>query len=127
MPVGLDTGFFYALRAGDAEAVRVWDEEAELVVSVLTLFELRRAHLRQNRDDLLRDVRRAVTVVPVTAPVAVRAARLAAETGMSAVGALILASLLHAGCDRIYTLDTDFERYRSGRVRIVRLGGRGGP
>jgi len=44
--IGLDTGFFVELMNGNEEAVKLWkaclDDEVELVVSSLTLFEIAR-------------------------------------------------------------------------------------
>ena len=44
--IGVDTGFFYALRDDDKTATRLLLEKG-LVISILTVFELRRAALKE--------------------------------------------------------------------------------
>jgi predicted nucleic acid-binding protein len=43
--VGADTGFFYSLKEGDQTAQAVF-QDCDIVVSILTVFELRRAALK---------------------------------------------------------------------------------
>jgi hypothetical protein len=43
------------------------------------------------------------------------------SSGIPAMDALILASLVSAGCAVVYTRDPDLERFRSRRVRIINL------
>jgi predicted nucleic acid-binding protein len=91
---------------------------------VLVLFEIRRHALRKavpHGTELLKSIRRACTIVPVTGPTALRAARMSYGTGIPAMDALILASLISAGCTVVYTRDPDLERFRSRRVRIINL------
>lgn len=49
--IGLDTGFFIELMNGEEEAANLWksrlDDEVELVVSSLTLFEIERLGLKR--------------------------------------------------------------------------------
>jgi len=122
--VGLDTGFFFSLRERHPQALRVWEDETELVTSVIVLFEIQRQVLRTawpRGAEFLRSIQRACTVVPVTTQTALRAARISYGTRIPAVDALILASLLLAGCTVIYTRDPDLERFQSRGVRIVNL------
>ncbi|MFH1115139.1 MAG: hypothetical protein V1792_14605 [Pseudomonadota bacterium] len=53
--IGLDTGFFIELMNGNEEAANLWksrlDDEVELVVSSLTLFEIERLGLKGKLKD----------------------------------------------------------------------------
>jgi len=123
MLAGVDTGFFYLLKNGDRRALRIWNE-SRVATSVLVVFELQRAVLKgkfKGWDAFLDRLRKAVDIVPVTVEIAVKAAEISHGTGIPAVDSLILASLLSAGCKIIYTLDSDFERYRKRGIRIVNL------
>lgn len=120
--VGADTGFFFSLREGHPEALRVFEEE-DVAVSVLTRFELRRLALRRGipwaaLEPLLS---RSVHVVELTADIADEAAALSHGTGLPALDALILASLVAVGCRTVYTRDEHFLRLGRKDVAVVRL------
>jgi len=120
--IGADTGFFFALRDGDPVALRIFEEE-DVVVSVLTRFELKRLALRRGIawDDLGGWLARSVTVLELTEEAADEAAALSHGTGLPAVDALILASLVVAGCRTIYTRDEHFLRFSRQGIDIIRL------
>ena len=96
---------------------------SDIAVSVITRFELRRLALRRGLDwdDLWTPLARSATILDVTGHVADEAARISSGTGLPALDALILASLLAAGCRTIYTKDEHFLRFTRKDVEIVRL------
>jgi len=120
--IGVDTGFFFALREGNPLAHQVL-VASDIAVSVITRFELRRLALRRGLDwdDLWTPLARSATILDVTGHVADEAARISSGTGLPALDALILASLLAAGCRTIYTKDEHFLRFTRKDVEIVRL------
>jgi predicted nucleic acid-binding protein len=120
--IGVDTGFFFALREGDPVASKVFEEE-DVCISVLTRFELRRLALRRGIawDDLGAWLARSVTALDLSGPAADEAAAISHGTGMPAIDALILASLLAAGCRVIYTRDEHMWRLGRKDVEIIRL------
>lgn len=125
----LDTGFFFALLTGpNAQVEKAWGQigrgDARGVVSAVTGFELYRHRLRgilpqSPVEQLLQDLPRVCTVVPVSNfEQADRVARLSHGNGLSMADAFILEAALRHGAGRLYTSDTDFERYE-GDVRII--------
>ena len=123
MRIGLDTGFFYALQEGHPEAERLW-AEGDLCTSAVVLYELHKKCLKgefASNPELLGDIRESVDVEPVTTDVALRASHLAHGLGIPGLDALILASLLEAGCREIYTLDEHFLAYKKKGVKIIHL------
>jgi predicted nucleic acid-binding protein len=120
--IGADTGFFFALREGDPVALRLFEEE-DVYVSVLTRFELRRLAFRRGIawDDLGVWLTRSVILIDLTDKAADEAAALSHGTGMPAIDALILASLLAAGCRTIYTRDEHLLRFNRKDAEIIRL------
>ena len=50
-----------------------------------------------------------------------KAAALSVGVGLSSLDALILASLLEEGVEKIYTTDRDFETYNKKGVEIINL------
>ncbi|MBM3298214.1 MAG: PIN domain-containing protein [Candidatus Aminicenantes bacterium] len=120
--IGVDTGFFFALRESHPLAAKVFQEE-DLAVSVLTQFELRRISLRQGIPwkDIGGPLTRSATVLDITAEAADAAARIAQGTGMPALDALILASLAAAGCRKVCTRDAHFAKYRGKDIEIILL------
>lgn len=120
MKTGVDTGFFYALQDGQPEAERVW-REGVLLTSAVVLYEIQKKMLKNEFagwPEMLADIRSAVEVLPVTAETALRAGHLAHGLGMPGLDALILAGLLEAGCQEIYTMDSHFLAYRKKGVEI---------
>ena len=120
--IGVDTGFFFALHEGDPVAIRVFEEE-DIAASVLTRFELRRLSFRKGIrwSDLGPLFSRSVTVLELTGEIADEAAGISHGTGMPALDALILTSLVAAGCRTIYTRDEHFLRFSGQDVKIIRL------
>jgi predicted nucleic acid-binding protein len=120
--IGADTGFFFALREGDPVALGIFERE-DIAVSVLTRFELKRLSHRKGIPwaDLGSLLTRATTVLDLTADAADEAASISHGTGMPAVDALILSSLLAAGCRTIYTRDDHLLRFSRKDVEIIRL------
>jgi predicted nucleic acid-binding protein len=120
--IGVDTGFFFALREGDPVAQRIFEAE-DIAVSVLTRFELKRLALRKGIawPDLGGPLDRSVAMLDVTAERAEEAASISHGTGIPAIDALILASLLAAGCRTIYTRDEHFLRFSRPGITVIRL------
>ncbi len=120
--IGVDTGFFFALSEGHATATKVF-RDSEIAVSVLTRFELLRISLRRGLPwtEIAGPFAQSTALLEVTGETADEAARISFETGIPAIDALILASLVLAGCRTIYTLDEHFTRYARKGVEIVLL------
>lgn len=120
--IGVDTGFFFALREGDPGALALFERE-EIVVSVLTRFELKRLAHRRGLPwtELGLLFGRSTTELYLTAEAAEEAASISHATGMPALDALILAGLLAAGCRTIYTRDEHLLRFGRKDVDIVRI------
>jgi len=126
--IGLDTGFFIELMNGNDEAIRLWksclDEEVELVVSSLTLFEIERLGLKGRlRDaDAILDAIHSVTLVAwLDRDMLSVAARLSHGLGIPAMDSLILVCLISNNCTEIYTTDAHLEAYQNNRVRVINL------
>jgi predicted nucleic acid-binding protein len=120
--IGADTGFFFALREGDPIAVGLFERE-EIAVSVLTRFELKRLAHRKGIPwpDIGVLLARSTTAIDLTGDAAEEAASISHGTGMPALDALILSSLLAAGCRTIYTRDEHLLRFSRKDVEIIRL------
>ena len=131
--VGFDSGFFFRLLAADPRAASAWAPvatgDAPAAVSCLTLYELDRVALRGALDRaaadlLLAELPALCRVVWLDASAGPdllrRAARLSHGVGLAMADALILASLLDAGAESVYTTDHDFERY-DGPANVIIL------
>ena len=126
--IGIDTGFFFALQYGNEKAIEVW-KSGHLAVPVLVIYELQKHLLKRESKkwkELVREIKRATLVVPLVEEIAERAAHISHDTGIPAMDALILASLLHVGCKTIYTTDRHFEMYSKKGIKIVNLRRAGG-
>lgn len=124
MLTGVDTGFFFALGKEDPVAMSIWDNR-EIVTSVIVLYELQKKLLQRKFEDwrtILEDIKKAVSVIPITTDIALKAGHIAHTTGMPGLDVLILSSLLEAGCKEVYTTDAHFELYHGKGVRIINLG-----
>ena len=123
MLVGIDTGFFYALEEKKAEALQIWEKE-QLIVSVITVYELEKSFLKGAFPYWLRFSERleeACTIVPVNLESAMMASHISQGTGIPGLDALILASLLETGCKKILTRDPHFLRYKKKGIQIILL------
>jgi len=121
--IGADTGFFYRLKEGDKTALYAF-QECDVVVSILTLFELRRQSLKTNIlewEDTIALLEKSTIVMDVTRETAKRAANIAHGTGIPAIDSLILSTFLIAGCPRIFTTDAHFELYQRKGIEIINL------
>jgi predicted nucleic acid-binding protein len=126
--IGLDTGFFIELINGNEEAVSLWksclDDEVELVVSSLTLFEIERLGLKgklKNSEAILDAIDSVALVVWLERDMLSLAARFSHGLGIPAVDSLILACLVSNGCTKIYTTDSHLEAYQSNTVIVRNL------
>ena len=126
--IGLDTGFFIELMNGNEEAVDIWksclDDEVDLVVSSLSLFEIERLGLKGKLKDweAILDAIDAVTlVVWLERDMLSLAARFSHCLGSPAVDSLILACLVSNECTEIYTTDSHLETYQSNKVKVRNL------
>jgi predicted nucleic acid-binding protein len=123
MLAGVDTGFFYALQDSHPAAISIWNE-TEVATSTIVLYELQKKLLQgQFRacKNMLEDIKNSVLIVPLTVDIALKAGHIAHGTGMPGLDALIMSSLVEAGCHDIYTTDHHFELYKKKGIRIVNL------
>lgn len=126
--IGLDTGFFIELMSGNEEAVNLWksclDDEVELAVSSLTLFEIERLGLNGKLKDseaILEALDSVTLVVWLERDMLSLAARFSHGLEIPAMGSLILACLVSNDCTEIYTTDAHLEAYQSNKVRVRNL------
>jgi predicted nucleic acid-binding protein len=123
MLTGVDTGFFFTLEREDPIALSIWNNR-EIVTSVIVLYELQNKLLKRKFEGwrtIIDDIKKAIDVVPLTIDMALRAGHIAHTTKMPGLDALILSSLLEAGCKEVYTTDSHFELYREKGAKIIRL------
>ena len=119
-----DTGFFVEyLNANDQAAEVLATARAKrqkLVISVISLFELRRLALKGVIDPertekllmLLPSLCRVVYLDQDAHELLEQAARLAHGNGLSMADSLVLGSALLAGADTLYTTDRDVAKYK---------------
>jgi predicted nucleic acid-binding protein len=126
--IGLDTGFFVELMNGNEEAVSLWksclNDEVDLAVSSLTLFEIERLGLKGKLKDtgaILDAIDSVTLVVWPDREVLSLAARISHGLGIPAMDSLILASLVSSNCAEICTTDSHLEMYQSSEVRVRNL------
>jgi predicted nucleic acid-binding protein len=126
--IGLDTGFFIELMNGNEEAVDLWksclDDEVELVVSSLSLFEIERLGLKGKLKDweaILDAIDSVTLVVWPERDMLSLAARFSHGLGIPAVDSLILACLVSNQCTEIHTTDSHLETYQSDTLKVRNL------
>ena len=127
--IGLDTGFFVEFLRANPLAVAAWESlienNAEAVVSCLTLFELERLGLKraiEGAETLLEAIPAVCTVFWIQEPDTLsKAAALSHGLGIPAVDSMILAGFLTLMAQTIYTTDKHMEAYRKKGVEIVNL------
>ncbi|MCU0578511.1 MAG: type II toxin-antitoxin system VapC family toxin [Desulfobacterota bacterium] len=127
---GLDTGFFVKLLQGDSRTVTLFaqmEPDADLCLSSLTIFELKRLGLKGALDleALTKLIETIMDLCHISwldsVEIHTAAAGLSHGLGLPALDALILAGLLKNGSELIYTTDAHFEKYHKKGVRIVKL------
>lgn len=123
MLAGVDTGFFFAMEEGNANAIAIW-KEREIATSAIVIYELQKKLLQgrfPNWRSIISDIETSTTVIPVDTSIAVRAGGISHEFGIPGLDSLIIASLLEAGAGEIYTTDAHFSLYSGGGCRIINL------
>lgn len=132
MRYALDTGYFLDLLDGSGPwyVERVWREiraeEADAVISGVTLFELERLGLKGviGAEQAVTLTDRLAQVVEIrwmdTLDVVRSAAKFGQGHDLSMADSLILESALQCGADELYTTDSDLESY-SGDLTVVHL------
>jgi|GEM_PF-102644 len=108
--IGFDTGFFVELLRGNPEAIEVWrsliEGEDDGVISCLSLFELERLGLKGAIGEitvLLESIPLVCKVVWLNSKNLTVAARLSHGLGIPSINSLILAGLLEAQPQTIFT------------------------
>ena len=123
MKIGVDTGFFFLLAQKRTEIEKIFMEN-EIVTSAVVLYELQKACLKgklKNCSKLIETLKEATSIAILDEKVAREAAYIAHSTGMPGLDALILASLIGAGCKTIFTTDEHFTLCRKKGIKIVLL------
>ena len=127
---GLDTGFFVKLLKGDRQAITLFeqmDEDADLCVSCLTIFELKRLSLRgalekEAVNQLIVNILSLCRVAWIdNVEIHDMAAGLSHGLGIPAVDSLILAGFILNGSETIYTTDSHLEKYVKKGIRVIKL------
>jgi predicted nucleic acid-binding protein len=90
------------------------DDQVDLAVSALSLFEVERLGLQgklKNVEAVLNAINDVTSVVRLDQEMLSEAARLSHGLGIPAVDSLILASLVSVDCSEIYTTGSHIEAY----------------
>jgi predicted nucleic acid-binding protein len=127
--IGLDTGFFVKLLMGDRRATEIFEgiEDADLCMSCLTLFELKRLSLKgaleEDAVSTLIDNVMSLCHISWLDNVEIHnlAASLSHGLGIPAVDSLILAGFITNGSETIYTTDSHMAKYVKKGVRVIKL------
>lgn len=127
---GLDTGFFVKLLKGDNKVKEIFEDindDLDLCVSCLTIFELKRLSLKgaleeKTVDQLIDNITSLAYISWLdNVEIHTTAASLAHGLGIPAVDSLILAGFIMNGSERIYTTDSHLEKYMKKGVQIIRI------
>ena len=128
--IGLDTGFFLKLLRGDGQATEIFEhinDDTDLCVSCLTIFELKRLSLRgaveQDAINKLIDNMMSLCRISWLDNVEIHniAASLSHGLGIPAVDSLILAGFVLNSAETIYTTDSHIEKYVKKGVQVIKL------
>jgi predicted nucleic acid-binding protein len=128
--IGLDTGFFFKLLKGNHQATEIFeelDDDTDLCVSCLTIFELKRLSLKgaleQDAVNNLIDNIMSLCHIAWLDKIEIHdvAAGLSHGLGMPAVDSLILAGFILNGSETIYTTDSHMEKYVKKGVQVIKL------
>ena len=128
--IGLDTGFFFKLLTGNRRASEIFEginEDADLCVSCLTLFELKRLSLRGalEEDAVSRLIDNVMSLCHISwldnVEIHNLAAGLSHGLGIPAVDSLILAGFITNGSETIYTTDSHMAKYVKKGVQVIKL------
>ena len=128
--IGLDTGFFFKLLEGNHQATEIFeklDDDTDLCVSCLTIFELKRLSLRgaleQEATNKLIDNITSLCHIAWLDNIEIHdvAASLSHGLGTPAVDSLILAGFVLNGSEIIYTTDSHMEKYVKKGVQVIKL------
>ncbi|HME42157.1 MAG TPA: PIN domain-containing protein [Syntrophorhabdales bacterium] len=128
--IGLDTGFFFKLLTGNRQATGIFEginEDADLCVSCLTIFELKRLSLRGalEEDAVNRLIDNVLSLCHISwldnVEIHSLAATLSHGLGIPAVDSLILAGFITNGSETIYTTDSHMEKYVKKGVQVIKL------
>ncbi len=123
MLTGVDTGFFFELEKKNPIAINIWNNR-DIVTSVIVLYELQKNLLQQRFEGwrtVIEDIKKAVSIIPLSMEMSLKAGRIAYNTGMPGLDALILSTLIERGCEEIYTTDSHFELYHGKGVKIINM------
>ena len=119
-----DTGFFVEYLNANGAAAEVWEaaraRKQKLIVSVVSLYELRRLALKgviepqrtKTLLTLLPSLCQVVYLGEESSELLKHAARLAHGNALSMADSLILASALSLGASKLYTTDSDMAKYQ---------------
>jgi predicted nucleic acid-binding protein len=128
--IGLDTGFFFKLLKGNRQVTEIFeqlDDDTDLCVSCLTIFELKRLSLRgaleQDAVNNLLDNIMSLAHISWLDNIEIHdvAASLSHGLGIPAVDSLILAGFVSNGSETIYTTDSHMEKYVKKGVQVIKL------
>ena len=128
--IGLDTGFFVKLLKGNHHATEIFeqlDDDTDLCVSCLTIFELKRLSLKgaleQDAVNKLIDNIMALAHISWLDNIEIHdiAAGLSHGLGIPAVDSLILAGFVSNGSEIIYTTDSHMEKYMKKGVQVIKI------
>ena len=128
--IGFDTGFFLKLWAGNQHTREVWEEiennNRQGVISVITLYELRKIGLKkviridfEKAKEMITEI---LSVIQITPEIADKSAFLSHGTGIHMADAIILTSLLEAGCKEVYTDNiSHLGEYKKKDIKIIQI------
>ena len=128
--IGLDTGFFLKLLRADRQATEIFEhinDDIDLCVSCLTIFELKRLSLRGavEQDVVNKLIDDIISLCRISwldnVEIHNIAATLSHGLGIPAVDSLILAGFVLNGTERIYTTDSHMEKYVKKGVQVIKL------
>jgi predicted nucleic acid-binding protein len=127
---GLDTGFFVKLLQGDRRTIALFermDDNADLCVSCLTIFELKRLSLKGvlGKEAVTRLIDHIKSLCHIawidTIEIHDIAAGLSHGLGIPGIDSLILAGFILNSVETIYTSDAHLEKYIKKGVQIIKL------
>ncbi len=127
---GLDTGFFVKLLKGDNKVKEIFediDDDLDLCVSCLTIFELKRLSLKGAIEEKAVDqlINNIVSLAHIpwldNVEIHTTAASLAHGLGIPAVDSMILAGFVLNDSEKIYTTDSHMEKYAQKGVQIIKI------